>query len=373
MRSTTPGGTPPRDFIALGEQQQRQQQQQQQPNATAPAPDTSAILKALADMAKQSTTSAPTTSGIPAPGSSNNVPSTQNAFPQNVSSTVNQVPTLPPPAQAVNVQGGPNFAAQFAGLSNAAAQIPNQSPTPANAPGQPLGQIASLLSAPGAGGIAPETLQQLQLLQLIQAQGVPQDQWGTVLALLMSSNNAAAVAGGANGNNAITPAWPNAAAQGAWAGRNEAESRDRNGYGDQYVQSPPGRYQQSQRRSRSPPTWDRRRDQSPPRRRDSPVYGEYSSDSRNSNRGDTYDRRGNRGRTQARGGAYRQRSPDSHRRSLSPRNDYALPPPGPKWVDYDYTIGEGMIKGTHPSSKASSSVIDWSLVLSRTLFVGGVT
>ncbi len=331
MQSTTPGGTPPQDFIALNEQQQ--------PNAAAPTPDTSAILKALADMAKQSTT-APTTSGIPALGNTNNLPSTQNAFPHNVS--VNQVP-VPQPAQAVNVQGGANLASQFPGLNNAV-QNQNQNPSPANAQAHPLGQIASLLSAP-TGGIGPETLQQLQLLQLIQAQGVPQDQWGTVLALLMSSN---AGAGVANGNNALAPAWLNAGGQEAWAGRNEAQSRDRNGYSDQYnIRSPPGRYHQPLSRSRSPPTWDRRRDHSPPRRRDSPVYGEYSGDPRNGNRGDSYDRRG-RGRGQARGGGYRQRSPDSRRRSLSP---YTLPPPGPKWVDYDYSLGEGMIKGKYMSHK----------------------
>lgn len=335
MQTTTPGGTPPQDFIALGEQKQS--------NAAAPTPDTSAILKALANLASQNQTStAPGASGTPAQGSSINIPSTQNAFPQNVSSSVNQVPHVPLPAQAVNVLGGPNLASQYAALNNAAQnQNPNQNA--ANAQAHPLGQLASMLSAP-SGGIAPETLQQLQLLQFIQAKGIPQDQWGTALTLLMSGN---AGAGVANGINAFAPAWAHAGGQNAWAGRNEAESRDRNGFGDQYMRSPPGRYQQALSRSRSPPTWDRRRDQSPPRRRDSPVYGEYSGD-RNGNRGEGYDRRG-RGRGQGQGqgrgggGGYRQRSPDNRRRSLSP-----LPPPGPKWVDYDYSIGEGMIKGKQP-------------------------
>ena len=335
MQSTTPGGTPPQDFIALNEQKPLTAA------APAPTPDTSDILKALAIMAKNQNTPAPTASGIPAQGSSFNIPNTQTAFPHNVSSSVNQVPPMAPPAQAVNVQGGQNLASQFATLNNAAQnQNPNQN-IPANAQAHPLGQFANLLAAPN-GGIRPETLQQLQLLQLIQAQGVAQDQWGTALALLMSGN---AGAGVANGNNALAPAWAHAGAQNAWAGRNEAESRDRNGYGDQYMRSPPGRYHQPLSRSRSPPTWDRRRDQSPPRRRDSPVYGEYSGD-RNGNRADGYDRRGRgrgQGQGQARGGGYRQRSPDSRRRSLSP-----LPPPGPKWVDYDYSIGEGMIKGKYP-------------------------
>ena len=358
--TTTPGGTPPQDFIGLA--------QQKPSNGPAPTPDTSQILKALAVMAQQSTTAPPTTSGIPAPGSSINLPSAQIAFPQNVSSSVNQVPPVAPPAQAVNVPGGQNFAsqfaAQFAGMTNAAqTQNPNQ--TSANVQ-HPL--ITSMLSAP-TGGIGPETLQQLQLLQLIQAQGLPQDQWGTVLALLMSGN-AGAGAGVANSNNALAPAWAQAGGQTAWAGRNEAESRDRNGYGDnQYMRSPPSRYHQPSSRSRSPPTWDRRRDQSPPRRRDSPVYGEYSGD-RNGTRSDGYDRRGRgkgSGQGQGRGGGYRQRSPDNRRRSLSP-----LPPPGPKWVDYDYSIGEGMIKGKQPFPSSSILMLT-SAVLSRTLFVGGVT
>jgi len=358
MQSTTPGGTPPQDFIALGGQKQS--------NAAAPAPDTSRILKALAEMAAKQTTTAPTAPGIPIQGNPINLPSTQNAFPHNVSSSVNQVPSVPLPGQAVNVQGGPNLASPFAGLNNAAQnhQNPNQNPT--NTQAHPLGQIASLLSAP-TGGIGPETLQQLQLLQFIQAKGVPQDQWGTLLALLMSGN---AGAGIANGNNALAPAWAHAGGQNAWAGRNEPESRDRNGYGDQYMRSPPGRHHQPLSRSRSPPTWDRRRDQSPPRRRDSPVYGEYSGD-RNGNRGDNYDRRGRgrgQGQGQARGAGYRQRSPDSRRRSLSP-----LPPPGPKWVDYDYSIGEGMIKGKQLCLSTTIPHADLVTVLSRTLFVGGVT
>lgn len=327
MQSTTPGGTPPQDFIALGEQQ---------PNAAASAPDTSAILKALADIARQTTT-APTTSGIPAQGNTNNIPTTQNSLPQNVPQSVNTVPPVPSTAQAVNVQGATNLASQFAALNNAA-----QNQNPANAQLQSLGQNASMTPNLN-GGIGPEMLQQLQLLQVIQAQGVPQDQWGTVLALLTSGN---AGTGVANSNNVGAPGWAHPGGQDAWAARNEPQSRDRNGYGDQYMRSPTGRYHQPSSRSRSPPTWDRRRDTSPPRRRDSPVYGEYSGDTRNGNRGDGFDRRG-RGRGRGRGDGYRQRSPDHRRRSLSPRNDYALPPPGPKWVDFDYSIGEGNIKGKH--------------------------
>ena len=114
--------------------------------------------------------------------------------------------------------------------------------------------------------------------------------------------------------------------------------RDRNGY-DQYVRSPPGRRDRS--RSRSPRGWDRRRDGSPNgRRRDSPVYGEYNG--HRNDRGGDHDRRGGRGG--GRGNAYRQRSPD-RRRSPSPQRDHDLPPPGPKWVEYDSSLPKNHIKG----------------------------
>ena len=325
MQSTTPDGTPPQDFIPLNEQA----------GNTAPTPDTSAILanlQALADMAKKNST-APTGLGGSTQASSNNVTFPQNTFPQNMSSSVNQASSVPPPAQAVNIPGAANGVFSYPGLNTAAQSFlqnqPNGLQTMPNMQAGPP-PIMPQSNVP----VTPETLQQqLQILQALKAQGVPQDQWATVLSVLMSSG-----AGIAPSANTAPP--PN---YGGYGGRDDP-SRDRNGY-DPYMRSPPNRYRNPRSRSRSPPGWDRRREPSPPRRRDSPVYGEYGND-RNGGRGDV-SRRGGRGRG-SQGNDYRQRSPNRSRRSPSPRRqDHVLPPPGPKWMEYDHSIGEGMIKGMH--------------------------
>lgn len=94
------------------------------------------------------------------------------------------------------------------------------------------------------------------------------------------------------------------------------------------IQSPPHR-----RRSRSP-GYDRRREMG---RRDSPAAEPY--------------------RDNRRGNEYRQRSPPRRRQdSTPPKGDPSLPPPGPRNIQWDKNMNRGSIK-----------------VLSRTLFVGGVT
>src|SRR5437764_10870870 len=105
VQSTTPEGSPSPDFSSLG-----QQQPQSNPSQTAPA-DTSAILAALANMAKQ-TTAAPPTSGFPAQASMNNMLGAQNGLPQSTPSSVDQGPSATN-GQAVNPLG-----ALFAGMSN---------------------------------------------------------------------------------------------------------------------------------------------------------------------------------------------------------------------------------------------------------------
>ena len=121
MKSTTPEGTPPKDYIALNEQPA--------PAAT-PAQDTSAILKALADMAKTNT-AAP---GASSQDSSNNVTNAQNTYPQNVPSSVNQNGSVPH-NQAVGVPGAFNSAMPFTGSSN----TPNLAQTLTNMTnGQPM-------------------------------------------------------------------------------------------------------------------------------------------------------------------------------------------------------------------------------------------
>lgn len=339
--------------------------------------DTSRILQTLREMAQTNTATA--SSGIPALPSSNNVTNSQSAFPPPMSSSVNPALSVPPAPQAVSVPGAANGVLSFAGMSN----VPNYPPT------LPNGQANIIQAAPvlpqGGGPTAESLQQQLQILQALQAQGVPQDQWAAVLSVLISSGAAAAP----NPNFQAPPSWPRnsqnsggypaAAATAAVAvggGGRDDPSRDRNGYNDQYVRSPSGRHRNPRSRSRSPAGWDRRRDASPPRRRDSPVYGEYDGDpsGRNGGRG-SYGRPG-RGRGQ--GAEYRQRSPapDRFRRSASPnRQDTALPPPGPKWIEHDPTLKENHIKGkrSYCVLLGRNLMLMQCLVLSRTLFVGGVT
>lgn len=300
-------------------------------------------------MAKQNT-AAPAAPSVPAQTSPLNVLNAQNAVPQPVSSSVDQASQPASGQAAVNP-----FANPFAALGNLAqnqSMVPqSQSQTPNPIPATQQNPLAALLpQAAAAPAISPEALQQIQLLQLLAAQGIPQEQWATALQILSLTNSANA--GMANMNAAQTGYnMQTATSQPSWPGRTDAASRDpdRDREKDrEYMRSPPGQYR---RRSRSP-DWDRRRDVSPPRRRDSPVYGEYHGDSPSRRGGDPRDARGRRGND------YRQRSPPGRRRRTPtpPRKDPSLPPPGPKLVEWDYSIGQGNIK-----------------VLSRTLFVGGVT
>jgi hypothetical protein len=280
-------------------------------------------------MAKQTTT-APPTSGLPAQASLNNMLSAQNGLPQPTPSSVDQGPSATN-GQAVNPLG-----ALFAGMSNGV-QNQNQNQAQNVTTQNPLASLlpqAQVSAIPQAAPLGQDAQQQFQLIQLMAAQGIPPDQWGTALQLLaLQGANAQSNVGGAPN---FAP--PLTGANG-WAG----QSRDQQA--PEYLRSPPSQYR---RRSRSP-NWERRRDPSPPRRRDSPVYGDYRGDATGRNREDRGGRRGN---------DYRQRSPTGRRRRTPtpPPKDVPLPPPGVKNVQYDPTIGKGNIK-----------------VLSRTLFVGGVT
>lgn len=337
VESTTPEGSPaPNSNLFGGAQQQAQANGAPSSGTPQSAPDTSSILKALADMAKQNT-AAPPAPAVPAQTS----PLSALSQPQGAASQ--PVSSVEP---AANGHAGVNpFAAgamaPFAALSNVAQnpalvqpQSQSQTPNPLGAAQNPLAALlpqATAAPAQTTPSLAPDALQQqLQLLQLLAAQGIPQEQWATALQLLSFSS-------AANMGNVAAGQVPgfNLGAQNvnAWGGRADSQSRDfdRDRERD-YMRSPPGGYR---RRSRSP-GWDRRRDVSPPRRRDSPVYGEYHGDSPG-RRGDPRGRRGN---------DYRQRSPPGRRRrSPSPRKDPNLPPPGPKLVEWDYSIGQGNIKG----------------------------
>ncbi|KAL2817230.1 hypothetical protein BDW59DRAFT_152826 [Aspergillus cavernicola] len=353
VASTTPEGSPAPNYLALGGFQQQQQPPVNGAASAAsaqPAPDTSSILKALADMAKQNT-AAPAAPAAAAPVNPLSALSQQSTVPQPVSSSVDQGLQSQSGQAGVNPYGA--MGNPFAALGNLApnptlAQPQSQShtPTPLTAAQNPL---AALLPQATAGPAQPPSMtpdglqQQLQLLQMLAAQGIPQEQWGTALQILTLS--------GANNMPNLNPGQipgfnlPGQNAN-AWGAHPDPQSRDFDRERDRdYMRSPPGGYR---RRSRSP-GWDRRRDVSPPRRRDSPVYGEYHGDSPGRRGADPRGRRGN---------DYRQRSPPGRRRRSPspPHQESTLPPPGPKFIEWDYSIGQGSIK-----------------VMSRTLFVGGVT
>jgi protein NRD1 len=188
--------------------------------------------------------------------------------------------------------------------------------------------------APVLGQDAGAALQQqILLFKTLSDQGIPQEQWAGIIAAL-SAVQTQGVAGGMAGMMMPGQGAAPTANQGAWGAR-PAESRDRMGYPEP-IRSPNGRYG---RRSRSPSPargWGAR-DSPNNRRRDEPGYGDYDRGRDSSPRG------------RGRGNDYRQRSPQGRNRSLSP-------PRGEKWTDYDPSIGKDSIK-----------------VLSRTLFVGGVT
>ncbi|KAL4801553.1 hypothetical protein BDV18DRAFT_148816 [Aspergillus unguis] len=348
IESTTPEGSPAPNAL-LG-----QSQPANGANSAAqaqPAPDTSSILKALADMAKQNT-AAPAAPPAAAPVNPLAALTQQTPVPQPAISSVDQAMQSQAGQAGVNPYGA--VANPFAALGNlgqnpALVQPQSQShtPNPLTAAQNPLAALLPSATAapPQPPSMTPDGLQQqLQLLQMLAAQGIPQDQWATALQILTLSNPAA---GMPNLNPGQTPGLnlPGQTAN-AWGAHADPQSRD---FGDRerdrdYMRSPPGGYR---RRSRSP-GWDRRRDVSPPRRRDSPVYGEYHGDSPGRRGADPRGRRND----------YRQRSPPGRRRRSPspPRKDPALPAPGPKFIEWDYSVGQGNIK-----------------VLSRTLFVGGVT
>ncbi|KAI9746971.1 MAG: hypothetical protein M1815_004793 [Lichina confinis] len=344
--STTPPGTPPTTAA---------------PSAgpappTAPPPDTTAILEALANIAKQSASAPPPSLvrlGIDK--AMNNGSSAPQPPQQPAVVPVSQMPAYPTTPQPV---GAPSLASHFPGMNLNSALMPNAQPSslavPPPPPPPPPPQPHS------AGGAAENLQQQLELIRVLMQQGIPQEQWGPILAALSASNanpamaGMAGMAGLAAAGAGPAPAWP-PPNQAGWA---TDQSRDQN-RADRGRSSPPSRYRD---RSRSPRPWGRERDRSPPRRRDSPIYGDYSGDS--PGRDDPYERRGRGGRGGRGRDDYRQRSPPTNRRGWSPNDRdrdrdvdrYPIPPVGPKWFDYDPTIGKDNIK-----------------VYSRTLFVGGVT
>ncbi|KAJ6785047.1 hypothetical protein PWT90_08765 [Aphanocladium album] len=319
--STTPPGSPPANVMAS------LQNNQPAPSAAPAAPaaaNGSSILEALANIARQNTTpnaagsAAPSNGNLPAPAASYSMPA--SALPQPVSST--QAPSSYPPAsQPVNAPAAPFNLAQVLGRT-APQGMPNAAP---QMPGAP---------AAAPGGMDPSTQQQIMLIKLLADQGVPFDQ---IPAIIQS------MTGGAGAQPAPAPAAQGSfPAQPAWGAPSNGPSRDvprDRGYGD-VVRSPP-RYHGGRSRSRSPDRWGQR---------GSPRGGrEYGG--RNSPPRGRHDERERNGR---RGNDFRQRSPPGRRGGRSPSPEQF--PHVDRWIEYDPTLPPNSIR-----------------VLSRTLFVGGVT
>lgn len=316
--STTPPGSPPAGLLAS------LQKPMSAPPA-APAQNGQSILDALANIARQNTTAPPSSSSLPAPAASYNVPPPVTGLPQPVSSTMAQ-PSLqmqnpasyPPSQPAVNLPSSLPFSLPqvTSSMAGASPNMPNN-----QFPGGP---------APAGGALDPNTQQQILLIKALADQGVPFEK----IPALIQSMTPGAAGTGATGTaqQGAVPA-PNGtygSGQPSWGAQPPKPDGGRDWY-KEGVRSP-GRYH-GRSRSRSPDRgWGGRG--SPRNGRDRTDYGRNSPA-----RGRDEDRRGN---------DYRTRSP--------PRRRGQTPPDGEKWTDYDPNIPQGTIK-----------------VLSRTLFVGGVT
>ncbi|KAI1447447.1 hypothetical protein F5Y02DRAFT_415997 [Annulohypoxylon stygium] len=329
-KSTTPQGSPPPGPGLPGLPETR-------PAATE-APN--AIMEALANIARQNVTTAPANNSVPAATSAYNVAPAQTATAQSPALPLGQPPTpySATPQQPVNVPGMPYSYPQPGQVQ---ASTPAPPVTASNlVPGYP--SVAPGASPAPVPGMDPGLQQQVMLIKLLADQGVPFDKIPAIVATMQSSS-VALPASTPIATSAAAPPVGQPQYAGSWGqgGYPPVDSRD---HDYQSVRSP--RYR-NRSRSRSPPRhWDTR---DSPRGRADREYGGYGRNSPGLGRMDERDRR-------ARGTDYRQRSPGRRGRSPSPPLQGYPQPPATKWVEYDRTIPQGHIK-----------------VLSRTLFVGGVT
>lgn len=267
-------------------------------------------------MARQNTTAAAAPQAIPAPA-----PVQDNAYrmPQAQSNGAALNPTypFPPSTQSVNVPApaAASYGSLPQGQNNG---VPNY---PSN-PNLPLGAGAP---APAAA-LNPDLQRQIMLIKTLSDAGVPQDQWGGIIAALTQTQAAAPVGSGVNVGGA--PGAPyGGAPPSTW---NPNESRDRGGP-NEAVRSPQGRYRRRSRSQSPARGWNAPRDSPNSRRRDDTV-GDYGRNS------PAYGR--------DRHNEYRQRSPARRGRSPSPpRGFYDGRSGGTKWVEFDHSIPKGSIKG----------------------------
>ena len=343
--STTPPGSPPQQSLGM------------QPTATAAgAPNPLSIMEVLANLARQNTAApAPKSSSHPQ-DSSYNVSNAQTN-PASQAAAFNQTQTIPFPPAPVNVPAAvASFASPNQGLSSGAQTFASNQTNPfAAAP--PLVQSSAL---------DPAVQQQLMLIKALSDQGIPPDQIASLIAAMGNQGPPTMGPGGAPPPqfNAQNQDQNIQGGQNGWGARPD-ESRDRNGYHESLRS--PNRYRRRSRSPSPPRTWNAR--DSPTSRRRDEAKHDYETDSSGRTRGDE---RGH-GRGRVRGNDYRQRSPPRRGRSPTPppRSDVS----GPKWIGHDPQLAKGNIKGWFfilpfaPNPFFSNS----RTVLSRTLFVGGVT
>jgi len=309
--STTPTGSPPPGpgLPGLGEIDKP---------VAAPAPP-NAILAALSNLARQNPASTATTSSS-VPANPYGVPPAQ-PYPQNQSQSQSQTPVSYP---AVQPPPGMPFPLPQLG----------QAPSVTNAHPQNHPAMAAGMAATVPGGIDPNLQQQVMLIKLLADQGVPLDKIPAIVAAMQNNPTTAPPVTAAPVSMPQAPTAPYG--QNSWG-----QDGYRNDFRDRQVRSPE-RYR------------NRSRSRSPGRQRNaqgSPRAG------RHSNSGSHDQRSSDQGRGQNGRDGYRQRSPSGrHGRSQSPHRTSQSGPPAEKWFDYDRSIPQGNIK-----------------VLSRTLFVGGVT
>ncbi|KAF9878502.1 hypothetical protein CkaCkLH20_03994 [Colletotrichum karsti] len=354
IQSTTPEGSPPPGLVAF--------MGYNRPAApTAPTPPTaqnsSAIMAALANIARQNAAAAAAPAQQPAPAQTAPQSAPQSQAQTNALSVLANLqsitaqhqqnaarpaaPSQPPYSLPFNSSQPATTAATPAPAPIPAPfSWPPQPPAQAPAPGQPVG-----MPYPGAGAaqppalpMDPRTQQQLLLIKTLRDQGVPLEQIPALLAVLSGGGPVppAPTSAAAAPATSATPAPNYYATNQGWGGPGQSNnSHDQHRYSD--GPRSPNRYQRS--RSRSPGRhWDSR---NPTRGSPRGSRDDYARHSPNRGR---YDDRG-------RPGDYRQRSPVGRNgRSPTPRRNTKE-----KWVEYDPTIPNGRIK-----------------VLSRTLFVGGV-
>ncbi len=320
MGSTTPEGSPPADLRRiLGLEQSNP--------PTSSMPDASAVLAALAGMARQNTSAAHSNSNGGNGQSQDRSYQVANgpSNPSQQASTLNLPFPLP-----VNVQAPAAPFAPQAQAPNHTAQMFTSNPNPFAVPPPVMPPTA----------LDPAIQRQLMVIKTLKDQGIPDDKIPAFLAAMQTQGFANPGVGGFP--PLPVPQFPvqNQSAQNGqngWAGYQD-ESRDRDHKGQEDARSP-DRYRRRSR-SRSPPRGWNARDSSPSRRRDGPNH-DYERDSPARNRG--ADDRNRIGRANE----YRQRSPLRRGRSPSPPGAHGG---SEKWVGHDNSIGKNNIKGRTPST-----------------------